>query len=126
MTSLTRTRLGAGQGERAIGLRPHFLGVADDSVDLGHACKTLRLDLRRTSRDDEARAGVLAPELADGLARLADGLRSYGAGIDDDGVIEAGRGSLGAHDFGFEGIEPAAQRDNAHRGRMSSALWRFP
>ena len=60
----------------------------------GMSAKRSRLDLRGAAGDDEARGRVLAPQLADGLRGLAHGLGGHGAGVDDDGVAEPGRGGM--------------------------------
>src|SRR3546814_15039545 len=72
-----------------------------------------RSDLRRAAGDDDLGVGVLAPCLADRLARLALGLAGDGAGVHDDGVVESCRLGVAAHDFGFVGVEAAAEGENA-------------
>ena len=64
--------------------------IAEHAVDLGHGGESLRLDLRRAAGDDDARAGPLAADAADRLARLAHGLRRHRAGVDHHGIVEAG------------------------------------
>ncbi len=61
--------------------------------------------------------GPLAAQRPDGLARLTHRLRRHRAGIDHDGVGEAGALRLAADHFRFGGIEPAAEGDDvdAHR-----------
>src|SRR3546814_11712306 len=54
-------------------LRAQLLLVAEHAVDLGHGGEALRVDLGRAAGDDDLRVGVLAPRLADRLARLAPG-----------------------------------------------------
>ena len=46
-----------------------------------------------------------------------------GAGVDDDGIVEPGRGGVPAHHLGLEGVEPAAERDDAD---ALDALSRMP
>ena len=63
--------------------------------------KRFRLHLRRTARDNDAGVRVIAPRLADCLARLTHGLGGYGAGVDDDGVVETGRARMLRHRLAF-------------------------
>ena len=58
------------------------------------------------------RLRALAPQRADGLARLAHRLRRDRAGIDHHGIGEAGALRLAADHFRFGGIEPAAEGDD--------------
>src|SRR5262249_16396000 len=67
---------------------------------------------RRAARDHDGRIGMLALELADGLARLPHRLRRHRAGIDDDGVGESGRLRLATDHFRLIGVEPAAEGDD--------------
>src|SRR3546814_8166111 len=85
------------------------------SGDLGHGGEACGIDLRRAAGDDDLGVGVLAPCLADRLARLALGLAGDGAGVHDDGVVESCRLGVDAHDFGFVGVEAAAEGENAGR-----------
>ena len=55
---------------------------------------------------------MLAASPADRLARLALGLGGDGAGVDDDGAVEPGRGRGAANDLGFERVQPAAEGDD--------------
>src|SRR5262249_40374891 len=111
--------------ESVEGVRLHLLGIADDAIDLRHVGEALRLDLRRTSRNDKARGWVLAPELADGLAGLAHGLGGDRAGVDDHRILEPRCRRVAPHRLGFEGVEPAAQRDNAHALSGDLLGWRI-
>ena len=73
------------------------------------------LGLRRAAGDDDAGFRVLAPRLADRLAGLAHGLAGHRAGVEDDGAAigrQPGLFGLAAHDFGFVGVEPAAEGDD--------------
>ena len=74
MMSLTCTRWLSASAKAAEGLGLHLLGVADDVIDLRHGGEALGLDLRGAAGDDDARGWILAPQLADGLRRLAHGL----------------------------------------------------
>jgi hypothetical protein len=67
------------------------------------------------------RAGMVAPQLADGLRGLAHGLGGHGAGVDDQRVGETGCRGVACHHLRFEGIEPTAERDDAHG--HPSPLW---
>ena len=81
-------------------------------IDLGHGGEVLRLDLRRAAGDDDARGRIGAAHLANGLTRLAYGLRRDGAGVDDDGVAKPRGCRMPAHDLGLVGIETTAERDD--------------
>src|SRR6185312_5755297 len=84
-------------------------------IDLGHGRIAGGIDLGRAARDDDARARTLAPRPADGLAGLPLGLGRDGAGVDDDGVGQAGGAGMAPHHLGFEGVEPAAEGDDVGR-----------
>ena len=91
MMSLTATRgLSARPRPRKVSAS-HLLRIADDAIDLGHGGETLGLDLGGAARDDQARFGALAPQLADGLGGLSHRLGGDGAGVDDHRVLEPGR-----------------------------------
>jgi len=98
------------------GLRTELFLVAQDRGDLGHVGKAPGLDLRCATRDHDARAGALAPDTPHALLRLPHRFCRHRAGVDDDGVAQAGRDRRAADDLRFEGVEPAAEGDdiNAH------------
>ncbi len=89
------------------GFREQFLGVADDAGDAGQGGPAGGGDLRGTAGYDDFGAGVFALGAADGLAGLALGLGSDGAGVDYHGVGQM-RG-VGAHDLALVGVQPAAE-----------------
>ena len=66
---------------------------------------------------------VLALELADGLRGLAHGLGGDRAGVDDDRIAEPGRCRMAPHHLRLVGVEPAAQRDDAHRSPLRHVGW---
>src|SRR5205823_3880441 len=53
-----------------------------------------------------------APDPADGLARLAQGLGRYGTCVDDDSIGNARRSRFAANDLRLVGVEPASERDD--------------
>src|SRR6266478_2729603 len=96
----------------APGLRADLLLVTQHQCDLRHVREGFGFRLRRAARDHDGRIGMLALELADGLARLPHRLRRHRAGIDDDGIGEPGRLRLAADHLRLIGIEPAAEGDD--------------
>src|ERR1044072_8909063 len=64
--------------------------VAQDQRDLRDLREAFRCDLRGAARHHDRRAGTLALEAADRLARLPYGLLRHCAGVDDDGFGQAG------------------------------------
>ncbi len=68
-----------------------LLLIAEHAVDLGHAGEAGRLGLRGAAGDDDAALRVLALQPADRLARLLHRLAGDGAGVDDDGALQARR-----------------------------------
>src|SRR5262249_9700716 len=89
-----------------------LLPIADDVIDLVHAGESFRIDLRRAAGDDDLRAGPRAPRAPDGLPRLPHALAGHGASVDDHRLAEPGGARMLTHDFGFVGIEPAAEGDD--------------
>src|SRR6266550_616466 len=83
----------------------------------GHLREGLGCDLRGAAGHHDRRAGTLALETADGLARLPYGLFRHRAGIDNDGIGQTGTLRLTADHLALIGIEPAAEGDDfdAHR-----------
>ena len=69
--------------------RIELLLVADHAIDLGHRRKRLRFGLRGAAGDDDARVRALAPDAADGLARLPHRFRRHRAGVDHHRVGDA-------------------------------------
>ena len=120
MMSVTSTAL-APASERPA-LRPQLLRVAEDAVDAGHGGQRRRVDLRGAAGDDDAGAGLLAARPADRLARLALGLGGDGAGVDDDGVGQPGRGGVGRASPRFVGVEPAAEGEDLGRHAVTGAI----
>src|SRR3546814_17294075 len=85
------------------------------SGDLGHGGEACGIDLRRAAGDDDLGVGVLAPRLADRLARLAPGLAGAGAGVHDAGVVESCSLGVAARDLVFVGVEAEAAGDSEGR-----------
>src|SRR6266571_5473883 len=102
--------------ERGARFRParrrQLLAIAEHAVGLGHGGERLRLGLRGAAGHDDFCPRAAAPERPYFLPRLTYGFRSDCAGIDHDSVGEAGALRLAANDFGFGGIEPAAEGDD--------------
>ena len=67
-----------------------FSSLPRTSATSGMSAKRLRLGLRRAAGDHDLRAGALALEPADRLARLPHRLGGHRAGVDHDRVVEAG------------------------------------
>ena len=96
--------------------------VSYDVIDFRHLGEALGLDLRRASRHDDPRFGLLATKPANGLRGLPHGFVCYGARVDDDRIVEPCRARVTAHDLGLIRIEPAAERDHlgfGHETRSS-------
>src|SRR6056297_994393 len=89
----------------------HLLVIAHDLRHFRHGGEGPGLDLGGAAGDDDARVGAFAGDAADALAGLARGFRRDRAGIDDDGVLEAGLAGLTLHRLGLVGVEPAAECD---------------
>jgi hypothetical protein len=102
-----------GYTQRLEGGGQHFLGVADNGIDLSHGGEAAGLNLRGAARDDDADGGVLAAQLPDRLRRLAYGLAGDRAGVNDRRVGEPGSLSVPPHHLRFEGVEATAERDEA-------------
>src|SRR5215831_6844666 len=96
----------------APGLRADLLLVAQHQCDLRHVREGFGFGLRRAARDHDGRAGMLALELADRLARLPHRLRRDRAGIDDDHIGKPGCLRLAADHLRLIGVEPAAEGDD--------------
>jgi hypothetical protein len=105
-------------------LRVHLLLVAQDQRDLRHLREGLGCDLRGAAGHHDRRAGTLALETADGLARLPDGLLRHRTGSDNDGIGQAGTLRLAADHLALIGIEPAAEGDDINAHRFALALKR--
>ena len=93
-----------------------LLRIANDPVDLGHGRERGGVQLRRAAGHDEPRRGPFAPQPANGLPRLTDGLRGDRAGVHDHRVVQPGGGRRRPHRLRFEGVQPAAQGDDVRRG----------
>ena len=65
----------------------HFLGIADNVVDLRHGGKAFGCSLGRASGDNDLGIGMGAAQLANILAGLAHSLGGDGAGVDDHSVL---------------------------------------
>ncbi len=85
----------------AIALGAELRQIAQHLVHLGHGGVAGGIDLRRAAGDDDAGLRPLAARAADRLARLALRLRGHRAGVDDDGVGEAGARGLATDHLGF-------------------------
>ncbi len=92
-----------------------FFDIADHTADAGHCAPGLRVNLGRAASDDDGGVRMGAMRAADFLPGLAFGFAGHSTGIDDDGVVEAGRFSMAAHDFALETIEAAAEGANIER-----------
>ncbi len=99
------------RGGEAETLAAHLLRIAEHPCDFRHGRKTVRIDLGGATGHDDGRAGALAGGAANGPAGLTNGLIGDRTGIDDHHVLGTGRVGVGAHDFGFIGIEAASQSD---------------
>src|SRR5262249_40820492 len=113
--------------------RLHLVLVAEHAVHFGHIHVACWIELYGAARGDNMGVRVFAPQFAQHLQALALGLFGHGAGIDDDGVAQAGVARVGAHHFAFVGIEPAAQAHNPRaliarlqRGHASKLASRVP
>src|SRR5215472_13982553 len=94
------------------GLRADLLLVTQHQCDFRHVGEGFGFGLRRAARDHDGRVGMLALELADGLARLPHRLRRHRASIDDDGTGEPGPLRLAADHLRLISVEPAAEGDD--------------
>src|SRR5690606_18839227 len=64
---------------------------------------------------DDGGVRVLAPRAPDRLPRLALGLGRDGAGVEDDGIVEARGARMTAHHLGLIGVQAAAEGDDLGR-----------
>src|SRR5215470_10985912 len=103
-------------------LRADLFLVAKDQRDLRHLREALGCDLRGAARHHDRRAGPLALEAADGLARLPYGLFRHRTGIDNDGIGQTGALRLTADHLALIGIEPTAKGDDVDAHRLALAL----
>ena len=116
MMSATSIRGRSPAARRVKVSRRELLLIAQHLVDLGHGGEAGGIDLGGAAGDDDARLGMLAPRLADRLARLALASAVTAQVLIDHGVGEPGRGGMAAHDLGLEGVEPAAEGDDLDHG----------
>src|SRR6185437_91638 len=91
-------------------MRVEFFGVAEHAIDLGHGRERRRFGLRRAAGNHNARAGPLAPDTADILARLAHRFRRHRAGVHHHCVAEPG--GRAPNRFRLGDVEPAAESDH--------------
>ena len=89
MMSATSIRGRSPAARRVKVSRRELLLIAQHLVDLGHGGEAGGIDLGGAAGDDDAGLGILAPGLADRLARLARRLGGDGAGVDHDGALAA-------------------------------------
>ena len=113
MMSLTRTRgVPATPKSARSSPRSSFSALPRTRSTSGMAAKVSGSIWAAQPATTIGRLGMLAARLADRLARLAHGFGGDGAGVDEDGVAEAGFARRGAHDLGFQRIQPAAEGDD--------------
>ena len=94
-----------------------FFLIAQHGIDFRHGGICVRLGLGGAAGDDDAGAWMLAPQLADRLARLAHGFGGHGAGVDHHGVLQLRLARTRLDRLAFIGVEAAAESDdvNGHR-----------
>ncbi len=109
---------GVARRQRGECFRLHLFRIADHMVDFRHRGKNLRVQLRRATSHDDGRVGIIAPRLADGLARLAHRFACHRTGVDDDSRSQPGARAMLAHDFRLVGIQAAAECED-----LRSAHW---
>ncbi len=119
-------------GEHASCFNPggamHLCVVSNHAVDFRHGGKVVRAGLRGAPGDDDPHLRPFALEPADGLARLAFGLTSDCAGIDDHHIANAfrpktGSSGMAANHLGFIGVESTAEGDDvdAHVAMLAAS-----
>ncbi len=77
--------------------RLQLVMIAQNLIHLWHNCPVLRGNLGGTAGYQYHRAGLLAAQLADFLARLFFGLGSNRTGIDNNSIGQPGRIRMAAH-----------------------------
>mmetsp|Transcript_28683 Transcript_28683/g.54158 ORF Transcript_28683/g.54158 Transcript_28683/m.54158 type:complete len:204 (+) Transcript_28683:916-1527(+) len=102
----------------------HLFGVADDSVDLIHCGKGLRLGLGCATGDDKFRVRVRASQFAYVLPGLAHRLGGDSTSVDDHCIVEARRGCQFFHRLCLVSVEttPVIGKDR-RRHRLSRNAW---
>src|SRR5215475_1279765 len=103
-------------------LRADLLLVAQDQRDLRHFREAFGCDLRGAAGHHDRRAGTLALEAADRLARLPYRLFRHRTGIHNDGIGQTGTLRLTADHLALKGIESAAEGDDIDTHRFALAL----
>ncbi len=111
--------IGAVAGDGGVAAGEDATIIAQHAVDFCHRGIGLGLHLRGAARDQDAARGVLALELADGLARLAHRFGRHGAGVDHHGVAQLRLAGAQPDRLALIGIEAAAERDDVQRHNLS-------
>ena len=93
----------------APGCGASFSALPSTRSTSGMSAKARGLDLRGAAGDHDAGLRPLALEPADGLLGLPGRLGGHRAGIDHDGVGEAGRLRMRPDDLGLVGVETAPE-----------------